>query len=46
MDGGPVRHYDANGKGVYCLAREPRHGFLLAGGMGGITCWDSESGTS
>lgn len=41
---GPVRKYPSVDGWVETLVREPRHGTLLAGGQGGITCSDFNTG--
>lgn len=54
MDGGPLRLYEASPVRQYkcapgaivCLAREPRHGTLIAASYGGMYFWDWETGTS
>jgi hypothetical protein len=51
-NGGLVHEYLAFGperRGnqlVFCLAVDLRHNTLLAGGSGGIVCWDLQTGAS
>lgn len=49
IDGGPVRRYHGDGGTTTCLAREPHHGNLIAGGpmpFGAMNFWNFETGVS